>query len=41
MMHNFHYDIGLFENMIPFERELYTLMLIDQLEKDKLRMSKK
>lgn len=30
-----------FESMIPFERELYTHMLIDQLEKDRQRLEKR
>lgn len=40
MMHHFKYDIDMFENMIPFEREIYTHMLIEQLEKDRQRIEK-
>ncbi len=40
MMHHFKYDIEMFENMIPFEREIYTHMLIEQLEKDRQRLEK-
>jgi len=40
MFHNFGYNMDWFENMIPFEREIYTHMLIDQLEKDRQRLEK-
>jgi hypothetical protein len=33
MMHNFGYDVNAMEAMLPFEREIYTLMLIDELNK--------
>ena len=41
MMHHFNYSIDWFENMIPFEREIYTHMLIEQLEKDRQRIERK
>jgi hypothetical protein len=41
MMHNFGYDVQAMENMIPFEREIYTLMLIDQLAKEQEQKNKK
>lgn len=41
MMHNFGYDVQSMENMIPFEREIYTLMLIDQLAKEQEQKNKK
>ncbi len=40
MMHNFGYDVQAMENMIPFEREIYTLMLIDQLAKEQENKNK-
>jgi len=40
MMHNFQYNMEWFEGMIPFEREIYTHMLIDHLDKEKQRLQK-
>jgi hypothetical protein len=40
MMHNFGYDVQALESMIPFEREIYTLMLIDQLAKEQEQKNK-
>ena len=40
MFHNFKYDMEWFENLTPYEREIYTLMLMDHLEKEKLRLQK-
>lgn len=40
MFHNFQYDMEWFENLTPYEREIYTLMLMDHLEKEKVRRQK-
>jgi len=37
MMHNFGYSLTELENMLPFEREIYTLLLLDHIEKEKQR----
>ena len=37
LMHKFHYDIQYFENMIPFERDVYILMLLDHLHKQRTK----
>jgi len=37
MMHTFGYSLEELENMIPFEREIYTLLLLDHLDKEKER----
>lgn len=34
LIHNFGYSLVEIENMIPFEREIYTVMLIEQLQKE-------
>ena len=39
MMHNFQYSLSEIENMIPYEREIYTLMLIEHLEKEKEKIN--
>ena len=39
-MHNFGYDVHTMENLIPFEREIYTLMLIEQLAKEQEERNK-
>ena len=38
MMHHFKYNIEVLENMIPYEREIYTLMLINQLDKEQKQL---
>lgn len=38
MLHDFHYSLDELESMIPFEREIYTMMLIDKLEKEKQKL---
>lgn len=40
MFHNFNYDMDWFENLTPYEREIYTYMLMDHLEKEKIRLQK-
>lgn len=40
MFHHFNYNMSWFEEMIPFEREIYTHMLIEHLEKEKTRLQK-
>lgn len=39
MMHHYKYDIKMFDHMLPFEREIYINMLIEQIESDKARYS--
>jgi hypothetical protein len=34
-MNDFHWSLTEIENMLPFERELYLLMLVEYLEKKK------
>ena len=34
MIHNFNYSLAEIENMIPFEYEIYLLMLNEQLKKE-------
>lgn len=33
MMNDYNYDINILENMIPFEREIYVLMLLNDIDK--------
>lgn len=40
MMHNFGYSLKELEDMIPFEREIYTILLVKHLEKEKENLSK-
>lgn len=35
MIYHFGYSLAELENMIPFEYEIYLLMLLEQLEKEK------
>lgn len=39
MMHNFGYRLEEMEGMVPFERDIYTLMLIDHLNKEQERLN--
>ena len=41
LMQYHKYSLGDIENMIPFEREIYVAMLIQYLEEEKQRLSKK
>jgi len=41
MFHKYHYDITWFENMIPFEREIYINMLINKIETDNAKNAAK
>ena len=34
LMDRFNYDIDFFENMIPFEREIYLALLMAKLDKE-------
>jgi hypothetical protein len=34
-MNDFHWSLAEIEHMIPFERELYLLMLAEKLDKEK------
>jgi hypothetical protein len=38
LMQYHKYSLGEIENMIPFEREIYTAMLIQYLEEEKQRL---
>lgn len=38
LMQYHKYSLGEIENMIPFEREIYTSMLIQYLEEEKQRL---
>lgn len=40
-MHHYHYSLEELENMIPFEREIYILLLLEHIEKQKERAKKK
>lgn len=40
MFHKFNYDMNWFESLTPYEREIYTLMLMDHLENEKIKKSK-
>jgi len=37
LRHKFEYKIGELDDMLPFERDIYMLMLQDQLKKDSER----
>lgn len=39
-MDSFGYDIEFFENIPPFEREIYIGMLMHRLEKDRERLER-
>jgi hypothetical protein len=41
LMQYHKYSLGEIENMIPFEREIYTSMLIQYLEEEKQRLESK
>jgi len=34
LRHKFNYSIGEFDNILPYERDIYVLMLQDQLQKE-------
>jgi hypothetical protein len=38
MMHNYHYSLSELENMIPWERDVYTVLLIQHIEKENQRL---
>lgn len=40
LIHNFGYSLTELENLIPFEYEIYLLMLQEQLEKEKKARNK-
>ena len=41
MMQYHKYSLSELENMIPFEREVYTAMLLQHLEQEKQRLESK
>ena len=40
MIHNFQYSLQELEDMIPFEREIYTNLLVQHLEKEKEQLKR-
>jgi hypothetical protein len=41
MMQHHNYSLEELEGMLPFEREIYTSMLVDHLEKERERLNRK
>ena len=37
LMDSFNYDVEFFENMIPYEREIYLALLLDKLNREKAK----
>lgn len=37
LMDSFQYDIDFFEDMIPYEREIYLALLLEKLNKEKAK----
>lgn len=37
LMDSFNYDINFFEDMIPYEREIYLALLLEKLNKEKAK----
>jgi len=35
LMDSFKYDINLFENMIPYEKEIYLALLLEKLNRER------
>ena len=38
MMHNYHYSLSELENMIPWERDVYIILLAQHIEKENQRL---
>jgi len=38
MMHNYNYSLKELENMIPWERDVYVVLLIQHIEKENQRL---
>lgn len=41
MVQHHNYSLEELEDMLPFEREIYTSMLVDHLEKERERLNRK
>ena len=37
LMDSFNYDVNFFEDMIPYEREIYLALLLEKLNKEKAK----